>query len=129
MTQSPDTSPILDSKGERRIQEVVGVLLYHVRALNSPDLASLSNIGTEQNQPTANTAAATTKLLNYCARINITNNKYSISIYLFYIDILRHTNTSNIKYSISKYHLYIDISCSIQHDCNQTLYTNIIYIY
>ena len=67
MTQSPDTSKILDADGKRRIQEVVGVLLYHTRALNSPALASLSDIGTEQAQPTANTAAATTKLLKYCA--------------------------------------------------------------
>ena len=67
MTQLPDTSKILDADSKHRIHEVVGVLLYHARALNSTALASLSDIGTEQAQPTANTTAATTKLLNYCA--------------------------------------------------------------
>ena len=31
MTQSSDTSKILDADGKRRIQEVAGVLLYHAR--------------------------------------------------------------------------------------------------
>ena len=58
---------MLDADGKRRIQEVVGVLLYHTRVLNCPALVSLSDIGTEQAQPMTNTAVATTKLLNYCA--------------------------------------------------------------
>ena len=67
MTKSPDMSPFLDADGKRPIQEVVHVLLYLTRVLNSPAIASLSDIGTEQAQPTANTAEATKKLLNYCA--------------------------------------------------------------
>ena len=59
MTKSPDMSPFLDADGKRPIQKVVHVLLYLTRVLNSPALASLSDIGTEQAQPTANIAEAT----------------------------------------------------------------------
>ena len=41
--------------------------MYHARALNSPALPSLSEIGTAQANPTEHTLDATTRLLNYCA--------------------------------------------------------------
>ena len=66
-TQSPNTYSFLDADDRYRIQEVVGVLLYHTRALISPTLASLSDTGADQVQSTTNATEATTKLLNYCA--------------------------------------------------------------
>ena len=49
MNKPPDTSPLLCSDGKCCIQEIVGVLLYHARALNSNPLVFLSDIGIEQN--------------------------------------------------------------------------------
>ena len=63
----PDLPPNLSSDGKRYIQEVVGVILYHARALNSPVLVALSCIGTEQATPTEFTEKAVVQLLNYCA--------------------------------------------------------------
>ena len=50
----------------RETQNSGNFLLYHARALNSPALAVLSDIGTEQAKSTTLTAQSTTKLLNYC---------------------------------------------------------------
>ena len=65
MNQPPGISPLLGTDGKRRIQEVVGVLLYHARVLNYPTLVSLSDIGTEQAQPTANTTDTAEATTNY----------------------------------------------------------------
>ena len=76
MNKPPDLPPNLSSDGKRYIQEVVGVILYHARALNSPALVALSCIGTEQATPTEFTEKAVAQLLNYCAT-------YSNSVFLF----------------------------------------------
>ena len=66
MNKPPDFSPTLSSDGKRRIQEVIGVILYHTRALNSSALVALSSIGTEQVTPTEFTGKAVAQSLNYC---------------------------------------------------------------
>ena len=67
LSKLSNTSTPLPLGSKERIQEVVDVLLYHTRALNSPALASLSEIGTTQANPTVHTLDVTTRLLNYCA--------------------------------------------------------------
>ena len=52
MNKPQDCLANLSSDGKRRIQEVVAVILYHPRALNSLALVALSSIGTEQATPT-----------------------------------------------------------------------------
>ena len=43
------------------------MLLYHTRDLNSPLLAALNTLGTEQASATENTIIALAQLLDYCA--------------------------------------------------------------
>ena len=47
---APDdnTSPNLDLDGMRRVQGIMGSLLYYARALNNKILVGLSSIGTQQ---------------------------------------------------------------------------------
>ena len=66
-TSLPDSSAPLDSSGIKNVQETIGVLLYHARALNSPLLAALNTLGAEQASATENSIIALTKLLDYCA--------------------------------------------------------------
>jgi hypothetical protein len=65
LTAPPDQSPALDAKGATRIQEVVGVLLYYARAVDSTMLVALGTIASAAKS--ADTAQAITQLLNYCA--------------------------------------------------------------
>ena len=67
LSKLPDTLNPLPLGGKQRIQEVVGVLLYHAQVLNWPALDSLTEICTAQANPTEYTLDATTRLLNYCA--------------------------------------------------------------
>jgi hypothetical protein len=64
---SIDTSPAVDSKDTKCIQEVLGALLYYARAVNCTMISVIGTIATQQANATTATMKAITKLLNYCA--------------------------------------------------------------
>jgi hypothetical protein len=63
----PDSSPALDASDIKRVQEVLGTLLYYARAVDSTMLAAIGSIATQQTNGTQATMKAVTQLLNYCA--------------------------------------------------------------
>ena len=67
MTPEEDTSPKLDEDGIKRVQMIVGALLYVGRAVNNKLLVALSALGTQQSTATENTNDALHQLLDYCA--------------------------------------------------------------
>ncbi len=62
-----DTSPPLDAAGIKRIQGIVGSLLYYARAVDNKLLVALSTISSQQTAATQNTASAVHQLLDYVA--------------------------------------------------------------
>ena len=62
-----DTSPVLDADGIKRIQGIVGSLLYYARAVDNKLLVALSAISSKQATATVNTAKAVSQLLDYVA--------------------------------------------------------------
>ena len=66
-SQGPDTSPKLDENGIKRVQGIVGALLYYGRAVNDKILVAISEIGSDQAAATEHTKAATNQLLDYMA--------------------------------------------------------------
>jgi hypothetical protein len=64
---SDDTSPALDAKDIKRVQEVLGTLLFYARAIDSTMLAAIGTIASQQAKGTKATMEAITQLLNYCA--------------------------------------------------------------
>jgi len=62
-----DTSPPLDDAGIKRIQGIIGSLLYYARAVDNKLLATLSTISSQQAKATENTAKAVHQLLDYVA--------------------------------------------------------------
>jgi hypothetical protein len=62
-----DTSPFLDAAGKKRVQEILGTLLYYARAVDPTMLVTISSLSTQQANPTTNTMAAVNHLLDYCA--------------------------------------------------------------
>ena len=62
-----DTSPALYTKGIRRIQEIIGSLLYYSWDVDNKLLVALSHIGSQQAAATKDTATAIRKLLDYVA--------------------------------------------------------------
>ena len=65
--QPTDTSPLLNEKGIKRIQGIVGDLLYVGRAVNNKLPVALIEIGAQQSASTEDTTAAIEKLLEYVA--------------------------------------------------------------
>jgi len=62
-----DISPRLDDAGIKRVQGIVGSLLYYARAVDNKLLATLSAISSQQAKATENTAKAVNQLLDYVA--------------------------------------------------------------
>eukprot|EP00804_Cyclotella_cryptica_P026588 CCRYP_014016-RE/>CCRYP_014016-RE protein AED:0.30 eAED:0.32 QI:0/0/0/1/0/0/2/0/287 len=60
-----DTSPPLDAAGIKRIQGIVGSLLYYAQAVDNKLLVALSTISLQQTAATQNTAAEVHQLLDY----------------------------------------------------------------
>ena len=67
MVQPEDTIPSLDDKEIKRVQGIVGSLLYVGRALNNKLIVSLSAIGSQKAASTVETSEAIEQLLNYVA--------------------------------------------------------------
>ena len=60
-----DKSPRLDATGVKRVQGIIGSLLYYARAVDNKLLATLSAISSQQACATENTNKAVNQLLDY----------------------------------------------------------------
>jgi hypothetical protein len=67
LTEPADVSTPLPPKDRKHLQEVIGVLLYYGRAVDSTILVALGTHAAAQAQGTQATAEACTHLLKYCA--------------------------------------------------------------
>ncbi len=62
-----DSSPLLDEKGLKRVQKIVGSILYFARAVDMTVLMALSAIAVEQTKAIAKTMGRCIQLLDYLA--------------------------------------------------------------
>ena len=62
-----DTSPPLDAKGIKRVQQIVGDLLYYARTVDNKLLVALHTIGMQQSAATEETEKVISQLLDYVA--------------------------------------------------------------
>ena len=67
LTPEEDTSPDLDDEDTKRIQGIVGALLYYARDVDNKLLVALSVIGYQQATATNLTQQAASQLLDYCS--------------------------------------------------------------
>jgi len=58
---------MLDAADHVLVQEVIGVLLYYARAVDSTLLTALGTLATQQANGTKATMEALSQILNYCA--------------------------------------------------------------
>jgi hypothetical protein len=61
----PDESPELDAKGIKRIQQIVGSILYYTHAVDMTVLVALGTIAIEQTKATQRTRDQSIQLLDY----------------------------------------------------------------
>jgi hypothetical protein len=67
LTAPIDDSEPLAASEITRLQEIIGVLLFYARAVDSTMLVALGTLSSAQAKGTQATAQAATQLLNYCA--------------------------------------------------------------
>jgi hypothetical protein len=73
MTTEPDTGTLLDPKQVKRLQQIIGVLLYYARAVDSTMLVALGSLAAAQTKATTNTMRDANQLLDYvCTHPNAT---------------------------------------------------------
>ena len=63
----PDTSQKLSAKDVKRVQKIIGSILYYARAVDMTVLMALSLISIEQTIATEKTMGRCTQLLDYLA--------------------------------------------------------------
>jgi hypothetical protein len=61
-----DDSPLLDNAGRKKIQQVIGSLLYYAWAVNLTILMALSDISTQQAAPTETSKNVSAYILTTC---------------------------------------------------------------
>jgi hypothetical protein len=66
LTDAPDHSEPLPITGIKRIQRIVGTLLYYARAVDNTLLVTLSSLASRQSKATQLTDQDVNQLLNYC---------------------------------------------------------------
>ena len=81
-----DTSSPLDKKGIRRIQGIIGSLLFYGRAIDNTMLTAINDISGQQASATMNTKKATNKLLDYAATYPNTKIRYYASEMVLYVE-------------------------------------------
>jgi hypothetical protein len=74
-----DEAPILGAADTKRVQEVLGTLMYYARAVHNTMLAALGSIASCQTHATTATMEAILQLLNYCATHTDTTIRYYAS--------------------------------------------------
>ena len=67
LTPPEDTTPTLEQEEKKRLQEVVGTLLYYARAVDNTMLVALGSLAAAQTKGTKQTMDAMVHLLNYAA--------------------------------------------------------------
>ena len=83
---APDATPLLDNKGTKRIQSIVGSLLYYARAIDSTLLTALNSIGAQQSKPTKATHQRCQNLLDYIATYPNVYLRYHASDMILTVD-------------------------------------------
>jgi len=75
----PDATALLDAAGIKRVQQIVGSILYYARAVDMTVLMALSSIAVEQTRATEKTMGRCIQLLDYLARNSEAKVRYHAS--------------------------------------------------
>jgi Reverse transcriptase (RNA-dependent DNA polymerase) len=81
-----DMSPALNLKETKRVQEVLGTLLYYARAVDPTLLTAIGTLASQQANGTQQTMAGVTQLLNYCATYPDSTTRFIASDMILHIE-------------------------------------------
>ena len=81
-----DTTPLLDAKGTKRIQSIIGSAIYYARAVDPTILPALNDIANSQAKPTQHTLQKTHQLLDFLATYPNAVIRYHASDMILHVD-------------------------------------------
>jgi len=82
----PDTSPTLSKEKTKRIQGIIGSLLYYARAIDSPILPALNELSAQQAHPTSETEKKLNHLLAFVTTYPNSSVRFHASDMCLHID-------------------------------------------
>ena len=85
-TNGPTKSPALNANDTKRVQQVLGTLLFYARAVDSTMLPAIGSLATQQANATADTMDGIIDLLNYAATHPSAVVRYTASDMCLYIE-------------------------------------------
>ena len=104
-----DTSERLDDAGVKRIQEIVGVLLFYSRAVDPTLAKPLNSLGSQQANATKQTAKDVTMMLNYVATHPDAVLRYHASDMILTVDSdASYLSETNARSTVGGYHFLSD---------------------
>ena len=113
MTEDTDDSPPLAPSNIKRLQQVIGALLYYARMVDNTLLVALGSLASAQSKATDATMDALIHLLNYCATHPNATIRYKAS------DMILHISSDASYLSVdgarSRFGGYFFLSKSIGH--------------
>jgi hypothetical protein len=74
-----DATAVLDAKGIKRVQQILGSILYYARSVDMTVLMALSSIAVEQTKATEKTLGRCIQLLDYLASNSEAKVRYHAS--------------------------------------------------
>ena len=84
--KADDTTPLLNKKGIKRVQRIVGIFLYYGRAIDNTILPTLNEISASQAAPTENTNGKIKMLLDYLSTYSNAKIRYTASDMILHVD-------------------------------------------
>lgn len=85
LTTAPDESPLASPSQIKRLQQIIGCLLFYARMVDMTMLVAINTIASQQSKATESTVDATTHLLNYCATHPEATVRFSASDMILHI--------------------------------------------
>ena len=86
-----DTSTMLAPEKIKKVQQIVGILLYYARAVDPTLLVALSSIGSQQEKAIENTWKKLTHVLDYCVTHPNAIFRYTNQIWYSKFTAMHHT--------------------------------------
>ena len=86
MAPDPDESNLLDKKDTRRIQSIVGTMLYYARSVDPTMLRVINEILRVQSRPTRDTEEKAIMLLDYASTCLNAILRYKASNMVLHVD-------------------------------------------
>ena len=79
LTEPRDKAPVLQPDDIKKLQKIIGALLYYVRAVDGTLMATLNELVSAQSKGTQATMQATKNLMDYCHTHSDTKVRYCAS--------------------------------------------------